>query len=462
MKKNTVRFYVTITIVKIATKILKLLGRNATHLPGWMANKLCPDFLGHLEKPERLVYITGTNGKTTVSNLTAEVLKDNGYDYINNASGSNVSEGVVSALLSKSSFFGKSRCKLAVLEVDERYSPLIYPYMSPDYLLCTNLFRDSYKRNAHTEFISGVLNSQIPKHTKLILNGEDLISNHLAMENERRYFGINCPDGHSSSDNIIKDIVACPNCGALLKYDYIRYNHIGRAHCPNCDFGSPELDYSVEKIDYENQRCLIKMPGGTCEFKLIGSNVTDIYNMLAAIALLSELGLEVSQIQKSFEKIKVVESRYYSENVHGKELVISLAKGQNPIACSRICDFIRHETGTKAVVCMMDDCYDAKESSENIAWIFDIDFEFLNDASVKQIVLTGVRNADYHLRLLMAGIPEEKIVLCDKEEDAASYVDYAAVDKIYILHDIYSVQYENAKKVYQDLKNRLEERGEEA
>lgn len=462
MKKNTVRFYVTITIVKIATKILKLLGRNATHLPGWMANKLCPDFLGHLEKPERLVYITGTNGKTTVSNLTAEVLKDNGYDYINNASGSNVSEGVVSALLSKSSFFGKSRCKLAVLEVDERYSPLIYPYMPPDYLLCTNLFRDSYKRNAHTEFISGVLNSQIPKHTKLILNGEDLISNHLAMENERRYFGINCPDGHSSSDNIIKDIVACPNCGALLKYDYIRYNHIGRAHCPNCDFGSPELDYSVEKIDYENQRCFIKMPGGACEFKLIGSNVTDIYNMLAAIALLSELGLEVSQIQKSFEKIKVVESRYYSENVHGKELVISLAKGQNPIACSRICDFIRHETGTKAVVCMMDDCYDAKESSENIAWIFDIDFEFLNDASVKQIVLTGVRNADYHLRILMAGIPEEKIVLCDKEEDAASYVDYAAVDKVYILHDIYSVQYENAKKVYQDLKNRLEERGEEA
>lgn len=462
MKKNTVRFYVTITIVKIATKILKLLGRNATHLPGWMANKLCPDFLGHLEKPERLVYITGTNGKTTVSNLTAEVLKDNGYDYINNASGSNVSEGVVSALLSKSSFFGKSRCKLAVLEVDERYSPLIYPYMPPDYLLCTNLFRDSYKRNAHTEFISGVLNSQIPKHTKLILNGEDLISNHLAMENERRYFGINCPDGHSSSDNIIKDIVACPNCGALLKYDYIRYNHIGRAHCPNCDFGSPELDYSVEKIDYENQRCFIKMPGGACEFKLIGSNVTDIYNILAAIALLSELGLEVSQIQKSFEKIKVVESRYYSENVHGKELVISLAKGQNPIACSRICDFIRHETGTKAVVCMMDDCYDAKESSENIAWIFDIDFEFLNDASVKQIVLTGVRNADYHLRLLMAGIPEEKIVLCDKEEDAASYVDYAAVDKVYILHDIYSVQYENAKKVYQDLKNRLEERGEEA
>ena len=460
MKTSKVRFYVTISIVKIATKILKLLGRNATHLPGWMANKLCPDFLGHLEKPDRLVYITGTNGKTTVSNLTAEVLKDNGYDFINNASASNVSEGVISALLSKSSFFGKSKCKLAILEVDERYSPLIYPYMPPDYLLCTNLFRDSYKRNAHAEFISSVLNSQIPKHTKLILNGEDLISNHLAMGNERCYFGIHCPDGHSSSDNIIKDIVACPNCGAMLKYDYIRYNHIGRAHCPNCDFGSPEMDYSVEKIDYESQRCLIRTPDGTYDFKLIGNNVTDIYNMIAAISLLSELGLKMPQIQESFEKVKVAASRYNSEMVNGKELIMNLAKGQNPIACSRVCDFIQHEPGTKTVVCMVDDYFDAKETSENIAWIFDIDFEFLNDDSVKQIVLTGARNADYHLRLLMAGIPEEKIVCCEKEVDAADYVDISLSDKIYLLYDVYTLEY--AEKVYQDLKKRLEEGGEKA
>ncbi|WP_418747776.1 MurT ligase domain-containing protein [Frisingicoccus sp.] len=460
MKTSKIRFYVTISIVKIATKILKILGRNATHLPGWMANKLCPDFLGHLEKPERLVYITGTNGKTTVSNLTAEVLKDNGYDYINNASGSNVSEGVISALLSKSSFFGKSRCKLAILEVDERYSPLIYPYMPPDYLLCTNLFRDSYKRNAHAEFIFNVLNSQIPRHTKLILNGEDLISNHLAVGNERCYFGIHCPDGHSSSDNIIKDIVACPNCGAMLKYEYIRYNHIGRAHCPNCDFGSPEMDYSVEKIDYDSQRCLVKTPDGTYDFKLIGNNVTDIYNMIAAISLLSELGLKMPQIQESFEKVKVAASRYSSEMVNGRELIMNLAKGQNPIACSRVCDFIQHEQGTKTVVCMVDDFFDAKETSENIAWIFDIDFEFLNNNSVKQIVLTGARNADYHLRLLMAGIPEEKIVCCEKEVDAADYVDISLSDKIYLLYDVYTVEY--AEKVYQNLKKRLEEGGEKA
>ena len=109
---------------------------------------------------------------------------------------------------------------------------------------------------------------------------------------------------------------------------------------------------------------------------------------------------------------------------------------------------------------MVDDYFDAKETSENIAWIFDIDFEFLNDDSVKQIVLTGARNADYHLRLLMAGIPEEKIVCCEKEVDAADYVDISLSDKIYLLYDVYTLEY--AEKVYQDLKKRLEEGGEKA
>lgn len=460
MKKNTLRFYMTITIVKIATKLLKLMGRNATHMPGWLANKLCPDFLGHLEKPETLVFITGTNGKTTVSNLTAEVLTDNGYEFANNGSGSNVSEGVISALLEKSSFFGKARTKLAVLEVDERYAPLIYPYMQPDYILCTNLFRDSYKRNAHSEFISGILNRYIPSHTKMILNGEDLISNHLAWGNERCYFGIHCPDGHSTPDNIIKDIVACPECGATLKYDYIRYNHIGIAHCPNCDYGSPEMDYSVEDINYETNRCMIKTPTGLYDFKMIGNNVTDTYNLVAAVALLSQLGLSIEAIQKSVEKLKVTASRYNSEKVGDKELILNLAKGQNPIACSRVCDFIRHEEGTKTVICLMDDFYDAQESVENIAWIFDIDFEFLNHESVKQIVLAGVRHQDYHLRLLMAGIPEERIVCCEKEVDAAEFVDLQISDKIYILYDVYTMNYAN--KVFADLKNKLEKGGEKA
>ena len=139
---------------------------------------------------------------------------------------------------------------------------------------------------------------------------------------------------------------------------------------------------------------------------------------------------------------------------------MNLAKGQNPIACSRVCDFIRHETGNKTVLMMFDDIYDAKDSSENMAWIYDIDFEFLNDESVKQIVIAGVRHQDYHLRLLLAGIPEEKITCCEKESDISKYVDTDQSEKFYLIYDLFL--FEQAKQTSAELKERLEKGGKEA
>lgn len=456
MKKHNIRFYVTITIVKAATKVLKLLGKNATHLPGWIANNLCPDFLNHLEKPEKTVYITGTNGKTTVSNLTAEVLKDNGYDFVHNGKGSNLSEGVISALLEKSTFFGKAKCKLALLEVDEKYSVHIYPYMAPDYLCVTNLFRDSCKRNAHAEYISDILESQIPKHTKLLLNGEDLISNHLAFDNDRVYYGIECEDASSNSDNIIKDIVACPHCGSLLDYEYIRYNHIGKAHCPRCDFGAPEaLDYAITAIDYEKGRCSIRTPQGVYDFKLLSDNITDMYNMMSSITILSEIGLSMEQIQKSYEKIKVTESRFSVTKAGDKEVVFMLAKSQNPIANSRAFDYVRHESGKKAVVYLPGDPFDEGFTTEIFAWIYDADVEFLNHESVKQVVLAGLRDKDCRLRFLLAGIPDESLVCSHDADNAPACVDYENVDKIFVIYNLHA--YAQAKKMYDEIVERAKE-----
>ena len=153
MQRKTIGFYIAITIVRMATKLLKMLGRNASHFPGWLALRIYPKFLKYIGKPEKVVFITGTNGKTTVSNLVASVLKEHGYVFLNNAEGSNIAERITTSLLSKSSFFGNTLVPMAVLEVDERCAPLVYPYLQPDYLVCTNLFRDSYRRNAHVQFI---------------------------------------------------------------------------------------------------------------------------------------------------------------------------------------------------------------------------------------------------------------------------------------------------------------------
>ena len=99
---------------------------------------------------------------------------------------------------------------------------------------------------------------------------------------------------------------------------------------------------------------------------------------------------------------------------------------------------------------MMNCLGDAHHWSENTCWIFDADFEYLRNDSVVQLVCTGARCRDYKLRLLMAGVPEERIVCEPDEFRAAELLHYAPGDDVYILYgtDSLALSY----KVYDHMK----------
>ena len=147
---------------------------------------------------------------------------------------------------------------------------------------------------------------------------------------------------------------------------------------------------------------------------------------------------------------------YDSFEVNGKEVIISLAKGQNPVAVSGVCDFVRHESGNKAVIMILEDFYDAKRTSENIAWIYETDFEFLKGDDVKQIIVGGKRADDYMVRLLIAGVDRNKIFCCRNETDTVSFLKPELFDKLIIMYDLFNVVSLN------NIKNQLKERTEDA
>ena len=181
--------------------------------------------------------------------------------------------------------------------------------------------------------------------------------------------------------------------------------------------------------------------------------------MVAAIAALTELGIETQKIIEIFNEFKIVETRYSEEKVKDKKVVMYLAKGQNAIACSRTFDYIKHAEGKKAVMLNLDDLFDVRDSTENISWIYDTDYELLNDDSIEQIIVGGARAKDHCLRLLIAGVPEEKIKCERYEVDAVNHLDLEKVDNIFILYDVYTVP--TAEKVKAKIKEKIMQNVEE-
>ena len=410
-------FYFALFMAKLTKLVITIVGKifkiNGSHFPGKVALKLCPDFLKKVGKPKTIITVTGTNGKTTTCNLIIDSLEKNGYKVLNNKTGSNVQGGITTALLNGVKLNNKSKYDIAVLEVDERSSFKIYPYVKPTYAVITNLFRDSLKRNAHSEYIFNIIEQALPDSSTLILNADDLISNRMKknFQNKKIFFGIaKQPNENSALNNIVNDARICPNCHSKLKYEFIRYHHIGRAYCEN---------------------------GNSTYYKMLSDSIFNIYNEIATITVLKQIGLTTVQIQNAFSDISITTARYEKKNINGINIINHLAKGQNPVACSIVFDYVRKEKGKKNVVLLIEDYHDNRESSENIAWLYDCDFEFLNDDSIEKILIGGIRQNDINFRLLLAGIPQEKILHFKNEGEIANNLIYRKDTDIYILYDMY-------------------------
>ncbi len=445
---NKIRFLIAMLTAKLALFLLKLMKRTASYTPGYLALKIFPDFLGSLQMPDTVICVTGTNGKTTTSNLLADTLRDCGYTVTNNSAGSNVQAGVATALLADSTLFGKPKKQIAVLEVDERSSIKVYSYISPDYLICNNIMRDSLKRNAHTDFIVYVINKALSPSTHVILNADDLICCSVAEANcKKTYFGIDADKPDTWDENAPRDIYYCPVCGNKLEAEYIRYNHIGRFKCSGCSYASPACDYVVTEIDKENSEFMIEHSGVQHKYRLINDNIVNVYNFCGAISLLSEFGLSFEQISSALMKQKIVKSRFDTLTAGKLNITMQLAKGQNPIACARAYSYVTScPAEKKSLLIMVDDKSDNNGNSESVCWIYDCDYSALKNDTVGEIIFAGPRCRDQKLRALIVGVDPQKIKTVDTFCGGVDLVDTEKFDDIFVLYDPYLLAEANYTK----------------
>jgi UDP-N-acetylmuramyl tripeptide synthase len=118
---------------KILISLSRLLGNQGTDFPGRVARKIYPGILKELAAniEEEIFIVTGTNGKTTTSNMIAAILKEKGYSLVHNSAGANMLTGVTTAFIQASDIWGRNSFDYALLEVDEAYVPLLIKETRP-------------------------------------------------------------------------------------------------------------------------------------------------------------------------------------------------------------------------------------------------------------------------------------------------------------------------------------------
>lgn len=146
------RLFVALVIARVARVATRLRGGGSA-FPGWVLLRLIPDVLHRTlgALPRGVIFLTGSNGKSTTTTMLASLLAEHGLRVFSNPAGGNLPQGLASALVAKTSLFGRVRADVAVLEVDEAYGPQISELLRPDWVVVTNLQVDQLNRFGEPE-----------------------------------------------------------------------------------------------------------------------------------------------------------------------------------------------------------------------------------------------------------------------------------------------------------------------
>ena len=453
------RFLIAVIVGKVSAFLLDKIFKRGTNTPGIIMLKICPDALARFTMPETTVCVTGTNGKTGTSNLLTHIIRNSGKTVVNNSKGSNMAPGLVSALVTQCTLSGKVTADVAVLEVDERSSQFIYTKFVPDYILCTNLFRDSIMRNGHSGFIFDKINDYLDEKTTLVLNGNDGISGLLG-ENRcnRVFFSVDRTSRSTEKcEDTVCDLIACPKCNHTLEYEYYHYNHIGVPHCPECGFKMPQSSFYASDVDFENGTFVFNGDKGeSLVLPFQKGNFFNVFNITGACAVCRLMGIDVDTIAESIEDLSSKTGRFQENVFGGVEVVSMLSKNQNPISCSQSLKYLGSTDKEKDVVLLITDSNDKIHGHEDISWLYDTDFAPLADEKIKNVYIGGSRCYDLAQCLEIKGFDTSKFILFENYDELASAVsNNASADRnIVIYFELY------ATGVVSKIKNALAQKGE--
>jgi UDP-N-acetylmuramyl tripeptide synthase len=364
------RAKVATSVSKTAAALSRAAGRgDGSVIGGWIGLKIDPELLKNLAAGRAIALVSGTNGKTTTTRLTAAALEVLG-PVATNSFGANMPTGHTSALAKAGS------TPYAVLEVDEHYLARVIDETRPRVVALLNLSRDQLDRAKEVAMMAQLWRTALAGHpdVHVVANADDPLVVWAAAGRDRVTW-------FSAGQRWTDDSWVCPESGdAIERAD-------GDWWCTGCWLRRPQPQWQVE----ENG---VRDPLGSWHpVRLQLPGRVNLGNAATALAVAAAFGVRPVMAIPQLGQVASVAGRYAQVDRDGRHIRLLLAK--NPASWLEAFDMAAQAPTLLSVNARDPDGLDT-------SWLYDVDFAPLRN---RPVLITGDRAYDLAVRLEVNGVP---------------------------------------------------------
>ena len=341
---------------------------------GLVAMTLDRSILRQLGAGRRTVIVTGTNGKSTTTRMTAAALGTLG-PVATNAEGANMDAGLVAALAAN------RQAELAALEVDEMHVPQVSDAVEPSAIVLLNLSRDQLDRVGEINVIERALRAGLAAHPKTVVvaNCDDVLMASAAYDSPNVVWV-------AAGGAWANDSVSCPRSGEVI----VRDN--GNWYSTGADFKRPSPHW------WFDDDTLYGPDGLALPMQLALPGSVNRGNAAQAVAAAAALGADPSDAVVAVSAVDEVAGRYRTVRIGQHEARILLAK--NPAGWQEALSMV-DKRAAGVVISVNGQVPDG----EDLSWLWDVRFEHFEVAfKATPVVAAGERGTDLAVRLGYAGV----------------------------------------------------------
>jgi UDP-N-acetylmuramyl tripeptide synthase len=337
---------------------------------GLVAMTLDRSLLRQLGEGRRTVLVTGTNGKSTTTQMAAAALASLGA-VATNSEGANMDAGLIAALATA------RKASVAALEVDEMHLPHVADAVAPRVIVLLNLSRDQLDRVGEINVIERTLRAALARHPDAVVvaNCDDVLMTSAAYD---------CPHvvWVAAGGGWANDSVSCPRSGEVIVRDRSHWYSTGT------DFKRPTPQW------WFDDEMLYGPDGLALPMKLSLPGAVNRGNAAQAVAAAVACGVDPAAAVAAAAGVDEVAGRYRTVTLGHRTVRTLLAK--NPAGWQEALSMIE-KPGAGVVISVNGQVPDG----EDLSWLWDVRFEHFEDTFV---VAAGERGTDLAVRLTYAGV----------------------------------------------------------